>query len=854
MSGNMERAQTASETTDGYTPHRGVQLPPIQTTFQKPPQRLQRPRPVQQVIIAKDCQSMPPVEHVALVRRPSKSGIFGLFGRNKSYRTTKPQATSETIGEGEEKEKAIGNTVGGQTIPKSKEAGSTVEGSFLSQDINVIPGVQRESSSPVKQRPVRGTSRSKSLRKESTTWDPPPLFQAYPQAIKHSLLSAPTASADAILRHYDTNKSAPPNDDAQGCSQQDSEKKGRATNKRHRSNDATVSRPWEQKIYVLVTSGYILQYAGDGSFDRLPEKTLPLGKDSAAFASDVIPGKPWVLRVCHEFLDNEGAHTSQGPNFVFKKFAFRNETRRPASNFLLVIDSPEEMNEWLVAVRKEIEALGGKQYCPDFPCRRTSSEVRRTLNENPSRRFLIKRDPNRFGDPPWGPVPAITSHSGAVPPEPGLNDPDRRPSDATRKSVDSPSVCNTTVSTEQGNLDRLRETPRISYASNAKTWSTSPASSPSQSPKHATSELSENVNIEPSNDCITPKAQRASTLVSSWPLMTQRKSSDTSNPRPASNYIQSGLPEATSPPHFSVPCYSKRYSVANNHISRMASPMTARSSTIQESDLMPSDPEKEDQRNHRTSVLGVLQPTPRTSPKGSKSLGNLSAYFGPPPPTIPFASDTILDELVYPNSDAAVPRRFSSLAYSRGISPIRETSNNPPSPSPHPPPTTALPVIPGTSSILLTPGSHRHSALPFVSPAKQANSSRRPVSIQVRTRPTAKMNEDTVDIVSNRAYQADISTTSSASPMMPELISADCNPSSAMIPAPPTRSAPSPPQGPEIQTVKSLSHVQGAPREGLTHLPRLPPIRVSQKDFQGSLEGPWSAEYDSERTHGVRAS
>lgn len=37
---------------------------------------------------------------------------------------------------------------------------------------------------------------------------------------------------------------------------------------------------WIQKIFVLVTSGYLLQYSGEGSFDRLPEKMMQLGKDS----------------------------------------------------------------------------------------------------------------------------------------------------------------------------------------------------------------------------------------------------------------------------------------------------------------------------------------------------------------------------------------------------------------------------------------------------------------------------------------------------------------------------------------------------------------------------------------------
>ena len=858
----MERAQTAPATTGGFTPRRGVQLPPIQTTFQKPPQRLQRPRPVEQVIVARECQSMPPSGRAPLGRRTSKGGIFGLFGRNKSQRSMKPPVTSSIVENGDEREKTKRIIAADEVVSEPEKADSAVERSLSINKNHTIPAVARTSTSTNKQRPAKGAVRSKSFKKESTTWDPPPLFQAYPQAVKHSSLSAPSMSADAILRHSRTQKkhgadtsNMSPAGDEYDCDHQNTEKRSRSANKRQKSHDAIFNGSWVQKIYVLVTSGYMLQYAGDGTFDRLPERIMALGKDSAAFASDVIPGKPWVLHVCQEASDDENSLASQGQNFVFKNFPFRNETRRPASNFLLVIDSPEEMNEWLVAVRKEIEALGGKQYNPDVLCRRTSSEVRRTLREKPSRRFLIKRDPNQFAGRAWDPMPDPKSPSDAVPPEPAPKDSDRRPSLNARRSVDSPSVCNTTVSIEQGNLDRLRETPRMSYSSNAKTLSTSPASSPNQSPVHARFHFVENVNIEPSIDRTTPKAQPTSTHNSSRPPVTQRTSSDASNPRPTSSYFKAGPSEITSPPHFSVPSYSKRYSVANNRISRIASPPTIRSSTIEESDAPSSQDNGDSQDNRRTSTLGELQPTSRTSPKGSKSLGNLSAYFKhPPPPTIAFAPHTSPGELISPKADSKLPKRFSSLEYSRGISPVRDGSSEVASPSPHPPPTTALPAIPGTSSTLHPPGSHRHSIQPFSKPSKQAYNLRRPISMQVRTRSTVKVHEDTFDIVSKAPFHASTSTTSSASTFMPECLSLNGISSSVPTPAPPTRSAPPPPQQPQIETAGSLPHINCVSQEGMTQLPRLPSIRVSQKGFRGSLEGPWSAGYSSERSHSVRAS
>lgn len=838
----MERAQTAPATVDGISPRRGVRLPPIQTAFtQNSPQRLQRPRPVQQIIITNDCQSIPLAENAPLGRRASKGGIFGLFGRNKSYRNPKPQATARIGEEGEKKEHTVENNELEKPLSRTDEAGAAVavQRSLMDQNIDTIPGVQRTLTSTHKQRAAKGAA--KSLKRDNTTWNPPPLFQAYPQAIKHSSLSAPSLSADAILRHYKTKKNHGSDPlhttaitDGQDSSDQDPERRVHTSNKRQRSHETVLNAPWVQKIYVLVTSGYVLQYTGEGTFDRLPEKILPLGKSSAAFASDAIPGKPWVLQICQEALDDDNALNLQGPNSVFKKFTFRNEVRNPA-NFLLVINSPEEMNEWLVAVRKEIEGLGGRQYRPDVHCRRTSSEVRRTLQERPSRRFLIKRDPYQYADPPWESVPRLTSLSDAASHDPTLKD--RRPSVATRESVDSPSVSNTVISAEQSNLDRLRDTPRISYASNAKTLSTSPASSPSHSPIHPTYHFADTIAVEPSSDrYVTPKAQRASKNGLSSPLMTRRKSSDASKPPPASNNSRASSSDAVSPPHFSVPSYSKRYSVANHRISRIAPLPTSQSSSILESDLSSCKIDGGDHSNRRTSVLGELQPTPRTSPKGSKSLGNLSAYFCPPPPTITLAPSTSPGELISPQTDAAVPRRFSSLEYSRGI-------KKPPSPPPYPPPTTALPAIPGTGSVLLSPGSHRHSIQPLTSPARQAQNFRRPISMQVRSRPTIKIPEDTFDMVSNQFFNPNICTASFTSSTMLDSTSPDLTPSTAPIPPPPSRSAPPPPERPRIQTMRSLPQINNTPEQQLTQLPRLPSIRVSRKGFRGSLEGPWSAGY-----------
>ena len=55
-------------------------------------------------------------------------------------------------------------------------------------------------------------------------------------------------------------------------------KKLEKTHKRLMSNSVLNPQTPElvNKIYILVTAGFVLQYAGDGAFDRLPEKVLKL--------------------------------------------------------------------------------------------------------------------------------------------------------------------------------------------------------------------------------------------------------------------------------------------------------------------------------------------------------------------------------------------------------------------------------------------------------------------------------------------------------------------------------------------------------------------------------------------------
>jgi len=858
----MERSQT-----DPVSPsqlRRRIQPPLLQTNLPRNPhqrpQRPQRPR-VEQILAGNQTsQSAPPIENAALGRKTSKGGLFGLLGRNKSYKSTQKGSAVISQYEGGK----VGNTF--RAVTEKGKSPSMVEPVPFVQDINLGQGVSRTATAPIKKRPSQ-IGRGRSYRKESTSWDPPPLFQAYPQAIKHATLPAPILSADAVLRHSrsrnDSASDLPANaTDPDGWDADPEIRKTKFRNSKTRKgagHDPVVDSDWTQKVYVLVTSGFFLQYSGIGKFDRLPEKILPLREDSAAFASDAIPGKQWVLQVAQETSERNESFSTQGPISVFTRLGFFHEAKRKASNFLLVIDCPDEMNAWLVAVRKAIESLGGKKYLPDAEAGIDHGDAARQLQQKPSQRYLVKRD-RQFSEQARKPLPY--GESMAIVPEPIRKNSDTRESAGCPKSIETRSVSNTTASGDQNILEKLRETPRMSYVSaGTKTMSTSPGSSPSNSPLKATFSL---LDFEtPQNGSLAevttlPKPHRMSTHALSPPTTARRGSRDHDAVQQQDSLFRIGYSDgqlSSTPPNFSVPNFSKRYSTAGN-ILKPATPPSARASTI-----LPPVVVEEKNANEDHASNGSPS-SPRTSPKASKSLGNLSAHYSPRPPlALNLVTKSSPGELMFPpKSD--VPRRFSPLEYSRGVSPVPALKQFPK--SPHPPPTAALPEIPGMTSTNLSPGSSRHSMLPMNGPIAEERNARRPISMQVRSPPVVRINQSSSKIVSKHPERVDEITTSSAPFTMTE--NPGRRPSATSV-SPAATNAPFPPVEPAVELPRgSLSSIQTTVQAQVvpTHVarppkmpppPRLPSIRVSQTGSREFIEGPWSSGYISERmeSHGVRA-
>src|ERR1700753_2651433 len=133
------------------------------------------------------------------------------------------------------------------------------------------------------------------IQRQADNWDPPPLFQAYPQAVKHGRLQGISASTEALLRSQ-RNKY---NGGMDGFTNE----QGSSSTDRQRLSVLPDTPDLMEKVFILVTAGRLVQYSGTGSSDRMPEKLLQLGPKSAAFACDLIPGKHWVLQVVQSVND-----------------------------------------------------------------------------------------------------------------------------------------------------------------------------------------------------------------------------------------------------------------------------------------------------------------------------------------------------------------------------------------------------------------------------------------------------------------------------------------------------------------------------------------------------------------------
>lgn len=632
-------------------------------------------------------------------RRASKLGLLSIFHRSK------PATDVETLEENLESHWQ--GIVAGEGAPEKHGQTASVP-SDSDPEANQNLSLRSHSS--------KGTLQNKSSFKRdskvSATWTPPPLFQAYPQAIKHATLRTPPLPAETILRHKkERNGRGTPYEESgrttfwEGVTDDKSEQREKRPKKS--STETTSLSAWVDKIYILVTAGYLLQYTGTGAIDRLPEKILPLSQCSAAFASDAIIGKHFVLQVS-QVSSADGTIDTDLSRSILKKSGLRSESKKAASSLLLVLDNADEMNEWLVVVRREIESLSGLEYRPESGPDEEQHDAPPSFRMAPSHRYPVRGDPNKSSekaaepllDLDFGDLSIDKANDADGVPEPEQSSADGK-SHIAPHSIGSRYISNTQASIDQVHLDRLRE----SYASTTEgTTSTSRDSSPDRALSRIQTETGPDSRRKVSEAHLSiSEASPGLIQEFSYIYSANRDSlqqTPTSSSRPTS-VLPASPNKASSPPNFSVPTFSKRFSGASASAATSSKTQTSPpgSSSGHLSPPMDKLAREGAENSGRNSTVGEMYLNPNSnssmakrfsSPQSSSRLGT--------PPTSSHSHKSWTD------AERQFSRRLSSLEYGRGISPIKASSHAPP---PHPPPNVPLPPIPGGESL-----SKRNSSIP----------------------------------------------------------------------------------------------------------------------------------------------
>lgn len=331
-------------------------------------------------------------------RRESRLGFGRLFGRNRFLNDDEPTAVSRHI-TGSKDAQDVSETIAGPPYSLQSQGLHSAPHLVLTKDD--IPatrpktaGLRSPTFAPPKSPMPPSARRRGSLATTTTAWDPVPLFQAWPQAVRTITLPA-CAQTDHLLRMHNKKETlAQINHPDLGDERAMFVEMAR---KRHRRNSSSYKMEWTTKTFMLVTAGYLLQYPGEGPHDRLPEKVVQLTKDSAAFASDVIPGRHWVLQVSSVFED--GALVSNDTRTLLGKFGLREKERRQAPDILMVFESASEMDSWMTLLRKEIEMLGGKTPVTETGTPKQADELSPSEASplSPLQRTVPVRDHTRFG-------------------------------------------------------------------------------------------------------------------------------------------------------------------------------------------------------------------------------------------------------------------------------------------------------------------------------------------------------------------------------------------------------------------------------------------------------------------------
>lgn len=347
------------------------ELPPIRTDLDEHPKTRRRRKTLRTYRPAVDINNEKPLPVLRDIadepRRPAPRSNMSLF----SSIFSRPKV-----------QKSRGYTEAGLT-PTFKPADSTRPDS-LTTDFSEPPprsvsalSFRTNATEASTRRPGFQDSRGPQPERRQPAWDPPPLFQALAQSTKHGLAEVSMSAPETVLaksravrnRGLQVPGEGDPRTSTDTSESAEAKRSARTTLK-HIGGALAAHGELQRKIFVLVSAGYLLQYAEYGPSGRLPERILPLGDESAAFASDLIPGRHHVVQVA-QAVDKQGVPVAPTGSF-FSKMSMRNTgARKVTTSILLALSDGDEMNGWLHALRKQIVESGGSQTRED-----TSIEVR----------------------------------------------------------------------------------------------------------------------------------------------------------------------------------------------------------------------------------------------------------------------------------------------------------------------------------------------------------------------------------------------------------------------------------------------------------------------------------------------
>ncbi|KAK6346810.1 hypothetical protein TWF696_006918 [Orbilia brochopaga] len=216
------------------------------------------------------------------------------------------------------------------SVSKLNSAPSTPTAPRFSQAL-YIPGAEASIPSQV-------------LTYRNTSTDNPCLFIAFEQAIKSGVLTAPSIPPELIVKY-----------------QQDLEARSerRSRYMRKGSLSRSLDIHYSQKLFIL-TSSSLVQYGSEGSYDRDPERILKLRADSLVFATDIFEGKHFVLQITSGGPEASPLSPDERRPSIMSRAAPK--PRYDAHIILLVFDTAEDMQEWLLKIRTQISRLGGPSF------------------------------------------------------------------------------------------------------------------------------------------------------------------------------------------------------------------------------------------------------------------------------------------------------------------------------------------------------------------------------------------------------------------------------------------------------------------------------------------------------------